>query len=122
MRYDCLPTQATQYPTSSLGIVEGKRVDHVSSCVGPHALTKLISLEPLMVEERDACSRVERLSGERGTGKCRQCERVHMRESSSNVYWDILVSFNIVDFTSYTEIGNKHFLSTTTLVTLMMKH
>ena len=49
VRYDCLPTQATQYPTSGLGIEEGKRVDHVWSCVGPHALPKFISLEPFMV-------------------------------------------------------------------------
>ena len=49
VRYYCLPFKGTQYLTSGLGIVEGTRPDHVWSCVGPHALTKFINLEPLMV-------------------------------------------------------------------------
>ena len=49
MRYDCLPIRGTLYLTRGLGIEEGKRPDHVWSCVGPHARTKFISLEPLMV-------------------------------------------------------------------------
>ena len=49
VRYDCMPIRGTPYLTSRLGIEEGKRSDHVWSCVGPHALKKLISLEPLMV-------------------------------------------------------------------------
>ena len=37
---------------------------------------------------------------ERGiAGKCSQCERVQMRESPSNIYWDILLYFYIVAFT-----------------------
>ena len=48
--------------------------------------------------------------------------RVQMRESSSNVNWEIVLCFSMVGFTSYTKIGNKHFLSTTTHVTLMMKY
>ena len=49
VRYDFLPIRGTQYLTSGLGIEEGKRPDHVWSCVGPHALTKFIGLEPLMI-------------------------------------------------------------------------
>ena len=52
------------------------------------------------------------------------CERVQMRESSSNINWDIPgTSLHLYrGFTSYTYIGIKYFLSTTTHVTLMMKH
>ena len=100
---------------------KSKRPDLVLSCVGSHARTKFISLEAIMLWARDGCSGVEWWSGERGTGRCTQCERVQMRESSSNVYWDILY-FYIGAFTSYTQIGNKHFLSKTTHVILMMKH
>ena len=49
VRYHCLPIRGTLYLTRGLGIEEGKRPDHVWSCVGPHARTKFISLEPLMV-------------------------------------------------------------------------
>ena len=118
--YHCLPFRGTQDLTSGLGIEESKRPDHDRSCVGSHALTKLIGLEPRMVEARDACSGVERLSVVRGTGKSSQCERVQMRESSSNICWGIILCFYILCFTSYTSIGNKNFLSTT-LVTLVMK-
>ena len=48
-RYDCLPIRGTQYLASGLGIEKGKRPDHVWSCVSPHARTKFIGLEPLMV-------------------------------------------------------------------------
>ena len=48
--------------------------------------------------------------------------RVQMRESSSNIYWDIIICFYVVGFTINFYFGNKHFLSTATLVTLMMKH
>ena len=43
VRYDCLPIRGTL--TSGLGIGEDKRPDYVWSCVGPHALTKFVSLE-----------------------------------------------------------------------------
>ena len=49
VRCDCLTIRGTQYLTCGLGIEKGKRPDHVWSCVGPHARTKFISLEPLMV-------------------------------------------------------------------------
>ena len=49
VRYACLSIRRKQYLASGLGIEEGSRADHAWSCVGPHALTKLISLEPLMV-------------------------------------------------------------------------
>ena len=93
MRYECLPIRGTRYLTSGLGIEKGKRPDHVWSCVGPHTRTKFISFVAHKVKARDACSEVEWWDGELGTGKCSQCERVQMRESSSNVYWDILLCF-----------------------------
>ena len=49
VRYDCLPIRGTQYLISGLGMEKGKRPDHVLSCVGPHARTKFIGLEPLTV-------------------------------------------------------------------------
>ena len=49
VRYDCLPIRGTHYLTSGLTIEDGKRPDHFWSCIGPHARTKFISLEPIMV-------------------------------------------------------------------------
>ena len=49
VRYDCLPIWGKQYISSGVGIEKGKRPDYVWSCVGPHARTKFISLEPFMV-------------------------------------------------------------------------
>ena len=69
-RYDFLPVRGMQYLTSGLGIENAKHPDHVWSFVGPHARTKLFSLEPFMVDARDECCGVEWWSGERGTGKC----------------------------------------------------
>ena len=47
--YDCSPIRGRQFLASGLGFEEGKRPDHVWSCVGPDARTKFIRLEPLMV-------------------------------------------------------------------------
>ena len=49
LRCDYLPFPGSQYLISGLGIETGKRPAHVWSCSGPHARTKFISLEPLMV-------------------------------------------------------------------------
>ena len=81
-----------------------KKVNDSTMCwvaLVPHARPKFVSLEPLRVWARDACGGVGWWSGEGGTGKCSQCERVQMRESSSNIYWDILLHYYIAAFTSY---------------------
>ena len=85
----------------SLGIEQIIRPDHLLSCVGPHARTKIILIAWIGKHEVPAADLSDDVCGERGAGKCSQCERVHMRESSSNVHLNILLYFYIVTFTSY---------------------
>ena len=67
-------------------------------------------------------SGVESGFSERGSGKYSQRERVQKRESSSIIYWGILLDSCIVPFTGYFQLQNKPLLSNRTQDTFIYEH
>ena len=85
-----MPIRNTQDPTSGLGIDTGKRPDHVWSCVGPLLVRSLLAWSRLWSKhEMHATELSDEVESEVPASAV--CERVQMRESLSNVYWDKLL-------------------------------